>query len=273
MKKERTEVLNVPIDALNSPEPPTSDKDRKYLPQNQKEVCVLVTPLKTRQVIERRCMEHNLCIRGVSDFFKPKPEELNESDVPVSSTCKSSETFEHNVSYESYPKEDCSECDILTVRQKIQIPCSKNKQMVTSDFKKNIKLPSKLKKTENQVAVSSYSRSSPLFSSDENEIEIRSKTKARNTKERLTDQRKSTCSITTDILLVSESKGDTGSHIRSKKLRSSAKETLPKSGVSKDFPVEVKGSDTRSQQLLGRCLPGLIDDEEWNEQELQKLHW
>ncbi|XP_040598949.1 mis18-binding protein 1 isoform X2 [Mesocricetus auratus] len=271
-KQERTEVLNVPIDALNSPEPPTSDKDRKYLPQNQKEVCVLVTPLKTRQVIERRCMEHNLCIRGVSDFFKPKPEELNESDVPVSSTCKSSETFEHNVSYESYPKEDCSECDILTVRQKIQIPCSKNKQMVTSDFKKNIKLPSKLKKTENQVAVSSYSRSSPLFSSDENEIEIRSKTKARNTKERLTDQRKSTCSITTDILLVSESKGDTGSHIRSKKLRSSAKETLPKSGVSKDFPVEVKGSDTRSQQLLGRCLPGLIDDEEWNEQELQKLH-
>ncbi|XP_027272314.1 mis18-binding protein 1 isoform X1 [Cricetulus griseus] len=271
MKKESTEVLSVPVDALKSPEPTASDKDRKHLHQNQKEVYVLVTPLKTRQVIEQRCMEHNLCIKGVPDVFKSKPEEDSESDVHVSSTHKSSETFEYNVSYKSYPKEDCSECDILTVRQKIQIPCSKNKQMVTSDFKKNYKLPSKLK-TKSQAAGSSYSQCSSLLSCNENEIEIRSKTRAKNTKERLTDERKNICNVTKDILLVSYSKGDTGSHIESKKPSSSAKETLPKSGVSKDFPVEVKGSDTRNERLLGHYLPGLIDDEEWNEQELQRLH-
>ncbi|CAH6839440.1 Mis18bp1 [Phodopus roborovskii] len=270
---ERTEVLNIPIDTPNSLEPPTSDKDRKCLPLNQKEVYVLVTPLKTRKVIEQRCMEHNLCIKGVSNIFKPKHKEDSESDVHISSTHKSSETFEHNVSYESNHKEDCSECDILTVRKNIQIPCPKNKQMVTSDFKKNTKLPSKSKKTENQVAVSSYSQSSSLLSCDENETDIRrSKARARNTKEKLTDQRKSTCNITKDILLVSDSKDYTDSHITSKKSRSSAKETLPESGVNKDFPVEVKGSDTRNGQPLGRCLPGLSDDEEWNEQELQKLH-
>lgn len=231
-----------------------------------------MTPLKTRKVIEQKCIEHNLCIKGVPDFFQPKHQEENKSHVRVSSMHKSLETFEHSMGYESNSKEDCGECDILTVRQKIQIPCPKNKQMVTSDFKKNIKLSSKLKKTENQVAVSSYSQFSSLLSSEENETEIRSKTRARNRKERLIDQRKNTCNITKDILLVSEPEGESGSHIAPQKPRSSAKETLPKAGVSKDFLTEVKGSHTTNRQLVGCHLPGLIDDEEWSEQELQKLH-
>ncbi|XP_052594570.1 mis18-binding protein 1 isoform X1 [Peromyscus californicus insignis] len=271
-KQERTEVLDVPIDTPDSLEQPTSDKERKYLPLNQKEVYVLMTPLKTRKVIEQKCIEHNLCIKGVPDFFQPKHQEESESDVHVSSMHKSLETFEHSMGYKSNSKEDCSKCDILTVRQKIQIPCPKNKQVVTSDFKKNIKLSSKLKKTENQVAVSPNSHFSSLLSSEENETEIRSKTRARNRKERLIDQRKNPCSITKDILLVSESEGESGSRITPQKPRSSAKETLPKSGVSKDFLIEVKGSDTTNRQLVGCHLPGLIDNEEWSEQELQKLH-
>lgn len=264
-------MLNIPVGTPNSLEQPTSDKEREHLPLNQKEVCVLVTPLKTIKRVEKRCKEFNLSIKGVTDIFEPKHQEESESDVHVSSTHKSSEIFEHNVGSESSPNEDFSECDILTVRESIHIPCPKNKQMVTKDFK-NIKLPSKLEKAENRVAISSLSQSSSLMSSEEDEAEIRRKARTRNCKERLMDQRKSTCTITKDILLVSESEGETGSHITSQKSRS-AKEIFPKSGVSRKFPIEVKGSDTTNRQLLGRCPPGFIDNEEWNEQELQKLHW
>ncbi|XP_038192742.1 mis18-binding protein 1 [Arvicola amphibius] len=266
-KQERTEVSNVLIGTPNSLEQPTSDKEREHLPLNQKEVCVLVTPLKTIKRVEKRCKEFNLSIKGVTEIFKPRHQEESESDVHVSSTHKSSEIFEHSVGYESSPKEDFSECDILTVRESIQIPCP---AMVTNDFK-NIKLPSKLEKTENRVAVSSFSQSSSLMSSEENETEIRRKARTRNCKERLMDQRKSTCTITKDILLVSQSEGENGSHITSPKSRS-AKEIFPKSGVSRKFPIEVKRFDTTNRQLLGRCPPGFIDNEEWNEQELQKLH-
>ncbi|CAO2586438.1 Mis18-binding protein 1 [Lemmus lemmus] len=250
------EVLNVLIGTPNSLEQPTSDKEREHLHLNQKEVCVLVTPLKTIKGVENRCKEFNLSIKGVTEIFKPKHQEESASDVHLSSTHKSSE---------SSPKEDFSERDILTVRESFQIPCPKNKQMVTNDFK-NIKLPSILEKSENRVAVSSF------MSSEENEAGIRRKARTRNCKERLMDQRKSTCTITKDILLVSESEGENGSHITSQKSRS-AKEMFPKFGVSRKFPVEVKGSDTTNRQLLGHCPPGFIDNEEWNEQELQKLHW
>lgn len=269
-KQERTEVLNVLIGTLNSLEQPTSDKEREHLPLNQKEVRVLVTPLKTIKRVEKRCKEFNLSIKGVTEIFRPKHQEESESDVHVGSTHKSSEIFEHSVGYESSPKEDFSECDILTVRESIQIPCPKNKQMVTKDFK-NIKLPSKLEKTENRVAVLSLGQSTSLMSSEEKETEIRRKARTRNCKEKLMDPRKSTCTITKDILLVSQSEGENGSHITSQNSRS-AKEIFPKSGVTRKFPVEVKGSDTTNRQLLGRCPPGFIDNEEWNEQELQKLH-
>ncbi|XP_013210654.1 mis18-binding protein 1 [Microtus ochrogaster] len=267
---ERSEVLNVLIGTPNSLEQPTSDKEREHLPLNQKEVYVLVTPLKTKKRVETRCKEFNLFIKEVTEIFKPNHQEESESDMHVSSTHKSSEIFEHSVGYESSPKEDFSECDILTVRDSTQIPCPKNKQMVTKDFK-NIKLPSKLEKTENRIVVSSFNQSSSLMSSEENKTEIRRKARTRNCKERLMDQRKSTCTITKDILLVSQSEGENGSHITSQKSRS-AKEIFPKSGDSRKFPVEVKGSDTTNRQLLGHCPPGFIDNEEWNEQELQKLH-
>ncbi|KAL6059512.1 hypothetical protein STEG23_011185, partial [Scotinomys teguina] len=270
-KQERTEVLNVPIDTPDSLGQPTSDKGRKHLPLNPKEVYVLVTPLRTKKVIEQRCKEHKLHIKGIPHFFSPMHQEESESDGHVSSMHKSLETFEYSMGYKSNSKEDCIECDILTARPKIHLSCPKNKQMVTNDCKRNIKSSSERKRTENQV-VSSDSQSSSLLSSEENGTEIRRQTRARNRKERLIDQRKNVCNITKDILLVSESEGESGFQITPQKPRPSAKEILSNSGVSEDVLIEVKESGTRNGQLAGRPLPGLTGTEEWSEQELQKLH-
>ncbi|PNI59320.1 MIS18BP1 isoform 6, partial [Pan troglodytes] len=61
-------------------------------------------------------------------------------------------------------------------------------------------------------------------------------------------------------------------YIKQKKARPSVKETLQKSGVRKEFPItEAVGSDKTNRHPL-ECLPGLIQDKEWNEKELQKLH-
>ncbi|XP_021512893.1 mis18-binding protein 1 isoform X1 [Meriones unguiculatus] len=271
-EQERTEILNVSNDTLNTLEEPTSDKERKCLPLDQKEPYVLMTPLRTPKVIEQRCMDYNISIKRLTDFFKPKHQEESKSDGhgTQSPTQKSLETFEHHVGCEN-TKEGCCECDILTVKHRIQIPFPKNKQMLTSDFKKKIELPSKLQKTATQIALSPYSQSTSDLSSKENEREIKSKTRARNTKEGLIQPRKNTSNITEDILLVSESKDKSDSQITLKKPTSFTKESLPKSGVNKNIPVEVKRSDKTDRQLLD-CIPGLNDDEEWNEQELQKLH-
>lgn len=265
-KQERTEVLNVPIDSLNSLEQPTSHKERRCLPISQKKAHVLVTPLRTTMSIKQRCMEHHLYIKGVTDFFKAKHQEESESEIhrTPSPTSKSLETFELRVDCEDNSKEDCNERDIITVKH-IQIPCLQSKQMLTNYFKKKNKLPSKLQKTENQISVSQYSQS---LSSEENEVEIKSKTRARNTKERLNQERKN---ITKDILLISESKGESDSYITPKRPRSVAKESHYKSGVSMDFLIEAKESDTTNRQLLDH-LPGLTDDGEWSEQEIQNLH-
>lgn len=268
-KQERTEVLNVPIDPLKSLEQPTSNKER-HPPLGQKEAYVLMTPLRTTKLIEQRCMEHSLSIEGVRGFLKANHQEESESDVHGMSTSKSSETFEHSVDYKGSSKEDCSKCDIITVTHSIPIPCPKSKQMFTNDFKKKNKLPSKLQKTENQIDVSLYSQSSSHLSSKENEIEVKGKTRARNKKQRLDQQRKNTNYITKDIL-ISESSGESGSYITPKKPRSSAKESHYKSDITKDFLIEVKASDTTNGQLLDH-QPGSTDDGEWNEQELQKLH-
>ncbi|XP_031211628.1 mis18-binding protein 1 isoform X2 [Mastomys coucha] len=71
--------------------------------------------------------------------------------------------------------------------------------------------------------------------------------------------------------LKQESKGEIDSYITPKRPRSSAKESHYKSDVSKDFLIEVKAADTTIRQPLDH-LPGLTDDGEWSEQELQKLH-
>ncbi|XP_028638315.1 mis18-binding protein 1 [Grammomys surdaster] len=271
---ERTEVLNVPIDPLNSLEQSTPDKERRHQTLTQKEAYVLITPLRTTKLIEQRCVEHSLSFEGGIDFFKAKHQEESESVVQEtpSPTCKSLETFEHSVGYEGSAKEDCNECDIITVKH-IQIPCSKSKQILTNDSKKKNKLSSKLQKTEKQIDVSLYSQSSSHLSSEENEVkpEIKSKTRARNTKERLNQERKTRSNITKDILLISEAKGESDCSITPKRLRSSAKESHYKSDVSKNFLIEVKASDTTNRQLVD-SLPGLTDDGEWNQQELQKLH-
>ncbi|XP_051002818.1 mis18-binding protein 1 [Acomys russatus] len=273
LNTNKIKVLDVSTNTLNSSEQPTSDKERKYLSFNQKEAYVSVTPLRTTKVIEQRCMKHNLSIKRLTDFFKSEHQEESESDGhgTPSLTNKSLETFEHSVGYKSNTEGDCNKCDILTVNHGLQIPCPKNKQMLTNDFKRKVKLPSKLQKTDKQIAISSYSQYSSHLSSEENEIEIKNKTRARYTKEWLIQQRENTGKITEDILLVSESQGESYSYHTPKKTRSSAKESLPKSGVSKNFPVEAKGSDKTDRQLLNR-LPALTHEEEWNEQELQKLH-
>ncbi|XP_021057668.1 mis18-binding protein 1 [Mus pahari] len=271
---ERTEVSNVPTDPLNSLEQPTSSKERRHLLLSQKKAYVLMTPLRNKKLIEQKCMEHSLYFEGMSDFFKAKHQEESESDIhgTPSPTSKSQEAFEHGVGCEgSNTKEDCSECDIITVKQ-IQKPCLKSKQMLTNDFMKKNKLPSKLQKTENQISVSPHCQSSSHLSSKENEVEIKSKTRARNTKERMKQERENANNITKDILLISESKGE--SYITPKtqrsSARSSAKESHDKSAVSKDLLIEVK-ADKTNRQLLDH-LPGLTDDGEWSEQELQKLH-
>ncbi|XP_052041726.1 mis18-binding protein 1 [Apodemus sylvaticus] len=265
-KQERTEILNVPIDSLNSLEQSTSQNERRYLPVGQKKVHVLVTPLRTTRSIKQRCMEHHLRIKGVTDFFKTKHQEESDSEIhrTPSPTSKSLETFEHRVDCKDNTKEDYNECDIITVKHN-QIRCLQSKQMLTNDFKKKNKLPSKLQKTENQIGVSQYSQSS---SSEENEVEIKSKTRARTTKERLNRER---TNITKDILLISYSKGESDSYITPKRPRSVAKESHYKSGVCMDFLIEAKESDTANRQQLDH-LPGVTDDGEWSEQELQKLH-
>ncbi|XP_052028242.1 mis18-binding protein 1-like [Apodemus sylvaticus] len=264
-KQERTEVLNVPIDSLNSLEQSTSHKERRYLPVSQKKTIVLATPLRTTRSIKQRCMEHHLYIKGVRDFSKTKHQEESESEIhrTPSPTSKSLETFEHRVDCEDNTKEDCNDCDIMTVKH-IQIPCMQSKQMLANDFKKKNKLPSKLQKTENQIGVSQYSQSS----SEENGVEIESKTRARNTKERLNQERKT---IRKDILLISESKGESDSYITPKRPRSVAKGSHYKAGGSMDFLIEAKESATAKRQQLDH-LPGVTDDGKWSEPELQKLH-
>uniref|UniRef100_A0A8C6RHI9 Mis18-binding protein 1 n=1 Tax=Nannospalax galili TaxID=1026970 RepID=A0A8C6RHI9_NANGA len=279
---------DVSIDILTSLEQHPSDKGRKYLPFSSKEAYIVVTPLKTKKMIEQRCMEYNLstaAVKAITNFSAPNHQEESESDADeiVSPTTKSrgalGNTFEHNISSKSNTKEDCNDRDLLSINQKGKMPSPKIEQMVTKNFKKNTKLLSKLKKTENPVAMSSHNHQlSSDLSSEESKTnkEIRSKSgvnksRARSNKERVVHVRKNTSNTTKDILLISESESESEFYI-AKKARSSAKETLPKSGVRKNFPIiEVKGSDKTVTQPVEH-LPGLIDDEAWNDQELQKLH-
>lgn len=97
--KERTEESNVPIDIIMR-EPVFSDKERKYTVFNQKEVYIVVTPLKSKNVIEQKCMKYNLSsstIKAVADFIIPKHQKesearLNETTRLIS---KPTKTFEN----------------------------------------------------------------------------------------------------------------------------------------------------------------------------------
>ncbi|XP_057398608.1 mis18-binding protein 1 isoform X2 [Balaenoptera acutorostrata] len=288
---ERTEESKVSVDILTSREQFFSDEERKYMAVNQKKPYILVTPLKSKKIIEQKCMNYNLSfgtIKAVTDFAvrkhqKESKSNLSEPTSPISKPTKTLEsTFEYSVGHKSKNKEDCSECDLLTVNQKIKIPSPKKEQTVTSDFKKNTRL-SKLKKTENQVTVSFYKhQSSSDLSNEESEKgkEFRRKagvvktTRARNTEEIVVHLRKSTRKTRT-IPVMSESETEESEnelHMKQKKARCSAKENLQKSDIRNELPViETMVSGKTNRSYLA-CLPGLIQDEEWNKKELQKLH-
>lgn len=286
--QKQEEIEESTISTNSSLEQHPLDKGRKYLPISQKAAYILVTPLKTKKMIEQRCMEYNLSsanIKAMTDFSAPNYQEGSKSDIDetVSPTNESTETlrntFEHGIPSKSNTEEDYDDHGLLTVNEKVKMPHLKIEQMVTKGFKKNTKL-SKLKKTKTQVAMSSQNhQSSSDLSSEESETnkEIRRKTRVnrtrvRNSKERLVHTRKNRSNTMKDILLLSECESESEFYIIQKKAKSSAKETLLKSGIRKDFPItEVKGSEKNITQPV-EYLPGLIDDEEWNDQELKKLH-
>uniref|UniRef100_A0A8D1FZX1 Mis18-binding protein 1 n=1 Tax=Sus scrofa TaxID=9823 RepID=A0A8D1FZX1_PIG len=288
---ERTEESKVSIDILTSREQFFSGEERKYMAVNQKKPYVLVTPLKSKKIIEQKCMYHNLSsgtIKAITDFAVPEHQQESKSDLSettglISKPTKTLEsTFEYSVGPKSKNKDDCIERDLLTVNQKIKIPTPEKEQMVTSDFKENTKL-SKLKKVENQVTVSLYKhQSSSDLSNAESEkgknfrrkVGVVKKTRARNTKETVVDLRKSTRNTRT-IPVRSESETEESEnefHMKPKKARCSAEGNLKKSGISDELPIieTVKYGKMNSQYL--ECLPGLTQDEDWNEKELQKLH-
>ncbi|XP_021118382.1 mis18-binding protein 1 [Heterocephalus glaber] len=287
--RERSEESDVSTDILTSREQFFSAEERKYMTVNQKEACILVTPLKTKKVIEQKCKKYNLFYdtrKATTEFLVPKPQKKSEPDLNESSINKSTETLgntsEYSVDHKSKNKEYCNECDLLTVNQKIKTPSPKNEHMGIRDFKKNIRLPSKLKKIENEVAVSFYNcQSSSDLSSEESETEkeIRrkagvKKNRARNSKETVAHLSKSKKNTARHIIVTSESETEESNmeyHVKHKKPRSSAKETLLKCGVRNEFSVEAMEPDKTNKPSL-KCLPGINQDEEWNEKELQKLH-
>nr|XP_045011173.1 mis18-binding protein 1 [Jaculus jaculus] len=280
--QERPEELHISNDILNSRQQFSSDKTRKHVNISQKEAYVLLTPLKSKAVIEQRCMKYNLSsenIKAITEVSVPRFKE-DQVDEAVSSSSKSKKTsgntFEHSVVHKSKTMEDCNDCNLHTVNQKISMPNHKNEQQMDSN---NVKKNTRLNKNANKAVVSYSHQFSSDFSSEESETEkiIRSKTgvkktRAKTTNKRVVHPRRNAGNTTKDILLISDSESETEIYIKRKKARSSAKETLPKSDVRKDFPIG-KGmkSDKLNRQPL-KCLPGLADEEEWNEEELQKLH-
>nr|XP_023401904.1 mis18-binding protein 1 isoform X1 [Loxodonta africana] len=289
-KQERYEKSDIPTDILTSREQFFSDEERKCMALSQKKAYILVTPLKSKKVIEQKCMKYNLSpttIKAItdsamSDHQKESESDLNKTTSSIRRPTRTLEnTFEYSVGHKSKNKEDCGERDLLTVNEKIKIPTPKKDQMATCNLKKNTRL-SALKKTENQVATSfhKHQSSSDLSSEDSKtvkEVERKSrivkKTKARNTKETVVPLSKSTRNTTRNIPVISETEeSENEYHVKQKKVRPSSKENVQESGVRNEFPVvEGIGSDKMNRHP-SECLPGLTQDEEWNEKELQKLH-
>ncbi|XP_053512809.1 mis18-binding protein 1 [Artibeus jamaicensis] len=287
-KQEQTEGSNVPIDIITSRESPFSDKERKYMTANGKKAYVVVTPLRSKNVIEQKCMKYNVSpatIKAVTDFIVPKLQRESESDLnettrPISKPRKTSKkAFECGAGHESGNNEDSIEQDILTVNQKV-IPSSNKKEMVTFDFKKNTTLLQKSKKNEKQVTMSFNKHQSPDLSAFESETEKKIRTKAgavkevkaRNTKETVFHQKKSRRNTTGKIPVISETEGSENEFpIKKKETRCSTKKNHQKSGIRSELPI----IDTMSSEIKScssECLPGLVRNEEWNEQEIQKLH-
>ncbi|KAM6201411.1 mis18-binding protein 1 [Rhynchocyon petersi] len=288
-KQEISEKSNTSTDILSSSEQFFSDEERKCMAINQKKACILVTPLKSKKVIEQKCMKYNLSsetIKAVTEYALPKHQEesesgLNKTTSPRRKPTRNSEnTFNCNVSHKSKNKDDCNEYDILTVSQKIKIPTPKKRQVTTCNYKKNTRL-STLNNTENQGILSSHKQqSSSDWSSEESETEKKIKRKARivkksnvgNTKETAVHLRKSTRNTSNSFVISESETGESESeyYIKQKKDRSSAKDAPKKSDIRNEFPA-LKGSDKMNGHPT-ECLPVLTQDEEWDKNELQKLH-
>ncbi|XP_055274300.1 mis18-binding protein 1 isoform X2 [Moschus berezovskii] len=286
---ERTKESKVSVDILTSREQFFSDEERKYMTVNQKKPCILMTPLKSKKIIEQKCMNYNLSsdtIKAVTEFALGKPQkesktDSNETTSPVSKPTNTLEgTFECSVGHNSENTEDCFERDFLTVNHKIKIPSPKKEQMVTSDFKKNTRL-SKLKKIENQVAVSfDKHQSSSDLSNEENEkgkkfrrkTEIVKKTRAISTEETVVHQRKSTRKTRTIPVMSETEESENEFYMKQKKAKCSAKENLQKPDVGNELPNTEKMGSSKTNWHSLECLPGFTQDEEWNKKELQKLH-
>ncbi|XP_022348537.1 mis18-binding protein 1 [Enhydra lutris kenyoni] len=291
-KQERTEESNVSIDILTSRQLFFSDKERKCMALNQKEAYILVTPLKSKKVIEQKCMKYNLScgtIKAVTDFAVPNHQKESKSDLNGTAHLISKPTktlknaFEYSVDQKNKNKEDCNECDLLTVNQKIKVSHPKKEKTITSDFKKNTRLLPTLKKIK-KASMSFYEhQSSSDLSSEESETEkrirkkaeIAKKTRVRNTKETVVHLRKNARTTTRKIPVISESETEESEsefYIKQKKARCSAKENLQKAGIrNKSRIIEAVGSNETNRHSF-ECFPGIIQDEEWNEKELQKLH-
>ncbi|KAI4573055.1 hypothetical protein MJG53_012893 [Ovis ammon polii x Ovis aries] len=288
---ERTKESKVPVDILTTREQFFSDEEGKYMTVNLKKPCILVTPLKSKKIIEQKCMDSNLSsdsVKAVTEFAlgklqKESKTDSNETTSPVSKPTKTLEgTFECSVGHNSENTEGCFERDFFTVNHKIKISSSKKEHMGTSDFKKNTRL-SKLKKIENQVTVSfdKHQSSSDLFNEESEKekkfrrkTEIVKKTRAINTEETVVHQRKSTRKTRT-VPAMPESETEESEnelYMKQKKAKCSAKENLQKPDVGNELPNTEKTGSGKTNRHSLECLSGFTQDEEWNKKELQKLH-
>ncbi|XP_045143575.1 mis18-binding protein 1 [Echinops telfairi] len=289
-KQGRSEKANVSTDILTSRAQIFSDEERTRMAIRQKKACILLTPLKSKTVIEHKCMQYNIsssAIKEITDDTVPKPQresklDINKTTRPIRERTRTlGNTFECSTDNKSENKKDVREPDILTVNTKIKIPALGRKQMVDSDCSRKTRL-STLKEIENQVAMSFQNHQSSDLSRKGSETEKKIKrkasvvkeTKSRNTKEEV-HLRKSTRNTTRNILVISESETEESEseyYLKPKKVKSSARQTASNSDIKNECPA-FKGMEYKKRNRHpSECLPGLPQDKEWNEKELQKLH-
>ncbi|XP_004612230.2 mis18-binding protein 1 [Sorex araneus] len=292
-RQEYSEDSNMSMDILTSRVQCFSEKGRKDLTLKHKEPYLLVTPLKSKKMIQQKCTEYNLSsstMKAVIDFvlqkdIKKEHQKENKSDLNETTNLvrksNTQDTFMYSMEHKD--KEESSIRDILTIEQNITISNLKKEQMITSDLGKNTVYLSKSKKTENQVTVSlSSQQSSSDLSTEERETEkeIRRRTrviKTRGTSSKQTSVhlRKNTAHATKKISVLSESESEeseTEDHIKQKKAKYSAKKTLQKSCITNKFPVIKPTSCDKTDRHSLECSSSVNQNEEWNEKELQKLH-
>ncbi|XP_055990238.1 mis18-binding protein 1 [Sorex fumeus] len=271
-RQEYSDDLNMTMDILTSRVQCFSDKGRKDLTVNHKEAYLLVTPLKSKKMIEQKCRKYNLSsntMKALTDFVlqkdnKKEHQNENKSDLKETaslvSKSKTQNTFMYSMGHKHKDKEESGIRDILTIEQNVTI---------SSDQRKNTVYLSKSEKTENQ---STEERET------EKEIPRRTgviKTRERSSKNTYKVHLRNTTHATKKISVLSESETEeceNEEHIKQKKARYSAKETLQKSCITNTFPVSKLTNCDKTNRHSLECSSGVNQNEKWNEKELQKLH-